>query len=216
MFMVACVLEGFETHLMMRGFERALSDYYLNPQIPEKVMNMVHEYNLPILKAMADIGLDAVVLDDDLADTKSLIVPPKLWRRFGKPTHMDFVQTFKKRGLFVIKHTDGNVLPILDDFVESGLDALHPIQPQAMDIAWVKEHYGDKLCLIGNVDCGVTLTLGTEADVRKATRECIDKASYGGGHVLCSSNSLHYAIPIRNVFAMVDEGRRYGRYHMKT
>jgi len=215
-FVVAIGLEGFHIHLLMRGFERALSDYYLNPQIPEKVMNMVHAYDMTILKAMADIGVDAVMLDDDYADSKSLMIPPKLWRKFVKPTHDDFIRTFKKKGLFVMQHSDGNIAPILDDIVDSGVDALNPVQPQAMDIAWVKEHCGDKICIIGNVDCGYTLTHGTEAEIRQATRECIDNTSYGGGHILSSSNSLHWAVPLENALTMIDEGEKYGRYPIRN
>lgn len=112
----------------------------------------------------------------------------------------------------MIEHSDGNLNPILSDLIEPGLNGLHPIEPAAMKISSVKQQFGDRICVIGNVDCGNTMTLGTEDDVRRDVRRCIDEASAGGGHVLSASNTLHWQIPVRNVLAMVDEAKKYGRY----
>jgi uroporphyrinogen decarboxylase len=122
------------------------------------------------------------------------------------------VRTFHKRGAFVIKHTDGDNNPILKDMVDAGIDALHPIQPDVMDIGQVKRVYGDKLCLWGNISCSSTLQEGTVNETMSEVVRCIRDASHGGGHVLGSSHSLHQHVKIANVFAMVETARRYGRY----
>ncbi len=81
-----------------------------------------------------------------------------------------------------------------------------------MDIRVVKERYGDKLFLIGNVDCSYTLSLGSVLEVEKETTEVIRKASPGGGHILSSSNSIHNAVKVENFLAMIKTARKYGRY----
>ena len=73
---------------------------------------------------------------------------------------------FKELGLYVIKHTDGNLWPIIDEIVDSGIDCLDPIDPQAgMDLGEVKAKYGHRVALKGNVDCAQTMTFGTPEDV---------------------------------------------------
>jgi len=81
-----------------------------------------------------------------------------------------------------------------------------------MDLAEVKRHYGDKLFLRGNVDCTHILPNGTEEDVRRDVRRCIDAAAKGGGFILADSNSMHSNVKTENILIMIDEGRQYGRY----
>jgi uroporphyrinogen decarboxylase len=196
----------------MRGIANFLIDCHRKPQFAKKIMDMRHKFNMQVAKALADVGAEVILYDDDYADLKGPLLSPKIWRELVKPYQHDFVREFRKRGLWVIEHSDGNLTPILSDLVEPGLSGLHPIEPAAMEISDVKRKFGDRICVIGNVDCGNTMTLGTEDDVRRDVRRCIDEASPGGGHVLSASNTLHWQIPVRNVLAMVDEAKKYGRY----
>lgn len=81
-----------------------------------------------------------------------------------------------------------------------------------MDVGSIKKKYGDKLCLLGNVDCSHTLCSSTLPEVSRETRDVIRKASISGGHILCSSNSLHSAVNLENFLTMVAAGRKFGRY----
>ena len=210
--LVGGVVGGFTTGMEMRGVANFLIDCHRNPQFAKRIMDTVYSFNIEIAKAFADIGVDVVLYDDDYADLKGPLLAPKIWRDLVKPYQNSFVKEFRKRGLWAIEHSDGNLNLILDDLIEPGLSGLHPIEPLAMKIGEVKKRYGSRICLIGNVDCGNTMTLGTEEDVRRDVRRCIDEASAGGGHILSASNSLHWQIPVRNVLAMADEAKRYGRY----
>lgn len=145
-------------------------------------------------------------------------MPPDLWRKFVKPQFRDLVQTFRKRGVFTLAHSDGDVTLVLDDLVDLGLDGLNPIEDlniPKMDIGKIKDQYGDKICLWGNVDCAHVLVTGSEKEVREAVRTCINKASSGGGHILDTSNSVHPHVSPSNVFTMYDEGKKYGVYPLR-
>ena len=111
-----------------------------------------------------------------------------------------------------MKHTDGNINPILDDIIGTGVDGLHPIETGVMDLSEVKENYGEEVCVLGNIDCRYVLPFGTEDDVRRDVRRSINEGGKGGGYVLTSSNSLHANVKVDNIFTMVDETRKYGRY----
>ncbi len=114
----------------------------------------------------------------------------------------------------ILRHTDGNITGFADEFLlESGFDGYHSIDPEAgMDLKWVKEKYGDKVLLMGNVDCGRVLHLGTREDVIKDTLRAIKTASPGGGHILSSSNTIHSDVPYDNYMQMLETARKYGQY----
>lgn len=101
--------------------------------------------------------------------------------------------------------------------METGIDGLHPNEPVAgMDIGEVKEKYGHRITIVGNVDCSMLLPLGTEEEVIEAVKETIAKASVGGGHILSSSNSIHPAVKPENYRAMVVTARDQGKYPLDS
>lgn len=109
-------------------------------------------------------------------------------------------------------HSDGNILPILDDLFTLGMDAVHPIQPGAMDIEEVKRIYGGKLCLVGNIDLGYTLTRGTPKEVEKEVSDRIRVVGDGGGYILSSAMTLTDYCKVENVLAMAAAAREHGAY----
>ena len=116
-------------------------------------------------------------------------------------------------GALCIKHSDGNLMKILDMIIETGIDGINPIDPIAgMNIQKIKKMYGNRVCIIGNIDCGDLLTNGTPEQVIKAVKMCIKTASPGGGHILSSSNSIHSGVKPENFLAMVEAAKKYGKY----
>jgi uroporphyrinogen-III decarboxylase len=110
-----------------------------------------------------------------------------------------------------IIHSDGNVLPFLDDLLRIGIAGLHPNEKGAMDIRAMKRNYGDQLCLLGNVDLNL-LGMGKPEAVDHEVRELIRDVGPGGGYILTSGNSLAgYLLP-ENVLALSKAVQKYGRY----
>ena len=125
-------------------------------------------------------------------------------------------EPLKRAGIKVIFHSDGNVMEILDDMIESGIDGLNPIEPIAgMDIAYLKKKYYKKLILVGNLDCSQILPLGTKEEVIEATKKCIRDASKGGGHFIGSSSEITPSTPLENILAFYRTIHEYGRYPIK-
>ncbi|GAI03704.1 unnamed protein product, partial [marine sediment metagenome] len=135
---------------------------------------------------------------------------------FLTPGLKQIVQYCHSRGVPCLKHTDGNIWSIFDLIVETGTDAIHPIDPSAgMDFGEAKAKYGDKVCLIGGVDCGALLSWGTEDQVREGVKEAIRKAGKGGGYICASSNSIHAGVKPENYVAMIKAIREYGKYPLE-
>lgn len=206
--------EVFEfSHYLVGGMENLFKLYYFKPDLALQLAEQISEYKCRVMERAIKLGADAVVCGDDYADDKGPLMSPKLFDKFILPYIKRAVDRVHKLGKFYIKHTDGNLKWILERLLNSGIDALDPIEPAAgMDIAKLKRTYGDRLCLIGNIDCRKLLTDGTPEEVTEVVKETIAKVAPGGGYILASSNSIHSGVKPENFMAMVQAARRYGVY----
>jgi uroporphyrinogen decarboxylase len=112
-------------------------------------------------------------------------------------------------------HSDGLLWKVMEDLIAAGFNALQPVEPKAMDIVELKRKVGDRLCLIGNIDLGYTLTRGTPAEVEAEVRERIRTVGPNGGYCVGSSNTVTYYVPPQNYVAMIEAARRYGKYPLE-
>ena len=112
-----------------------------------------------------------------------------------------------------MRHSDGNLWSLMDILLDSGYDGLNPLEPQAgMDLKKVKNYCGDRVCLLGNIDCQQLLPDGTPEEVGEAVRQSIEAAAPGGGYIVCSSNSLHPGVNPENCIAMFEATKKFGLY----
>ncbi len=197
----------------LMGFEELMFAFAETPALVEGLVAMSVDVNLAMAKEIAARGVDFIFTGDDYSSAQGPFVSPACFARHLEPGLRRAIRGFKDLGLFAIKHTDGNIVPIIDAIVDSGIDCLDPIDPVAgMDIAWVKEKYGGRIAIKGNVDCARTLTFGTVTEVIEETKETIRKAARGGGFILSSSNTIQSSVPPANYLAMLHALRMYGRY----
>jgi uroporphyrinogen decarboxylase len=200
----------------LMGFEHLMAAFGEEPELVRGLVDLSVTTNLELAKEAAQRGADFVFTGDDYAATERPFVSPRMFREFLAPPLKRVMTGFKELGLFVIKHTDGNILPILDMIVDSGFDALDPIDPIAgLDIGEMKRRHGHRLALKGNVDCAHTLTRGTEKQVVEETLSVIRQAAAGGGLIVSSSNSIHSGVKPGNYLAMWNAIRTYGRYPIR-
>ena len=197
----------------LMGFENFLMGFYTQPDLVSRIMEMSVDYNTRLAENVKSIGGEIIVVGDDIADSKSLLISPELYREMVKPHFNRLIRKFKDLGLYVIKHTDGNIMDVIDDLIDSGIDCLDPIDPLAgMDIRAIKEKYGSRVCLKGNLDCVSTLVDKSPEAVIAETRQCILDASMGGGHIISSSNSIHAGINPVNYRVFLEAVEEFGHY----
>jgi uroporphyrinogen decarboxylase len=112
-----------------------------------------------------------------------------------------------------IKHTDGNIMPIIDMIIDSNIDCLDPIDPLAgMDLKLIKKTYGDKIALKGNVDCAHTLTFKSVEETVEETKQCLEIGMVGGRYIISSSNTIHSEVKPENYHAMIETIKAFGVY----
>jgi len=191
-----------------------LESLVLYPDLVERFLNAAMRHVLHELDVQAELGVDGFWGGVDWAYKGGPMFSPDHFRRVVLPHLRAITDRCHEHGLPYFKHTDGNLGPIEKPFLlESGVDGYHAIEPSAgMDIARLKRVYGAEITLLGNVDCGYTLTRGSREEILRETREVIRAVSPGGGHVLSSSNSIHSGVPVENYLWMLEVARRYGVY----
>jgi uroporphyrinogen decarboxylase len=195
------------------GTENLFRYYIENPHFAKRVIDMVVHYYTELQKYAIELGADVVLDGEDYCGNNGLFMSHKHFDEFVLPGLQKIVNTAKERNVPFIKHCDGNIWTILDKMVETGIDAMNPIEPAAgMNIGEVKRIYGDRIAVIGNIDCAHLLSFGSPEDVREAVKECIREASPGGGHVISSSNVIHDGVPPENYAAMISAAKEFGRY----
>ncbi len=183
-----------------------------DPDLVKEIHRRFSEWSARVVENLNKLDIDFIWAFDDHADTRAPWVSPDMYEEFIQPYQMIVANQINKPWVF---HSDGNVLPILDCLLKLGMNGLHPIQPSAMDINMIKERYGSKVCIIGNIDLDYTLTRGTEDEVEREVRDRIEKIGKGGGYIISSANSITNYCKPENIRAMARMVEKYRRYNGK-
>ena len=161
---------------------------------------------------LMDHGVDGFILCSDYCFNKGPFMSPKMFSEFITPYLAEIIARIRARGHYAIKHTDGNIMPIIDQLVSCNPHALHSLDPMAgVDIRKVKEMYGDRVALCGNVHCAAMQT-GTEQDVIDSAEYCLKYAKPGGGYVFCTSNIPFRGLPLERYQLVLDVWKKHRDY----
>lgn len=198
---------------MLSGLDILMVSIHEDPSFVDDLLKVGYEYYYEACKQMIAEGVDAICIAEDMGYSSSLFMSPNSYRRHLFPLLESLIHLIHDGGVPVFLHCDGNINQILDDLVQLGINGLHPLERKSnMDIVAIKQKYGDRLCLIGNVDSTVALCSGTPAEVRDQVFELLEQVAPAGGFILASDSDLRDDMPIVNIQAMFDTGRMYGKY----
>ena len=150
------------------------------------------DYTIENAKYLKEYGaVDGFALCSDYCLNTGPFMSPRQFKQFVFPFLKETCEKYREMGFYTIKHTDGNIMPIIDMLVDAKPDALHSIDPQAgVDIGEVKAKYGDKVCIIGNVNCGLMQT-GTDEEVIESAKYALEKGKPGYGYIFSTSNCVY-------------------------
>lgn len=195
-----------------RGIEAFVDEMYEHPKELKERADQAINNGIEMGKRMLDAGAECLLNCCDFAFNSGPFMSPSQFDEFTAPYLNRWVQTFKKEGIPTIQHSDGNLMPIMDRILASGVNAIQCVDPLAgMDIVSLKKELEGKMCLIGNVDCS-RLQLGTPEEIDTMVKTVVEGCKEGGGFVLSGCNVIFKGIPAENYQAMVEARRKYGRY----
>ncbi len=194
---------GFET------FSFALVD---NPELVEKMFDKIGSIVLNLFENIVTFdNIGAIFYSDDIAINTGLFIKPDVYRTYLFPWMRKIGALCQKHDLPFIYHTDGNIWEVLNDLKQCGIDALQPIEPQAIDIIELKENRGKDFCLVGNVDVDL-LSRGRPEQVEKEVKRLLKFVAPGGGFCLGSGNTVADYVKFENYLTMIETTRKYGKY----
>jgi uroporphyrinogen decarboxylase len=212
----------FEQTWYLRGYAELLMDFLLNKDFAHALFSRiltVRKRNAEVI--LREIGdcLDVIQLGDDLATQNGPAMSPELYREMVKPYQAELFRFVKQRSpAKLYYHSCGAVVPLVEDLIAIGVDALNPIQVSAegMNTSELKARFGSKIAFWGAIDTQQVLPFGTSEHVRAEVRKRITDLAPGGGYVLAGVHNLQPDIPPENIVAMYEEGAHYGRYPLQS
>ena len=213
------LLFPFERAFSMQCMDKFLLNMALHPDFAIELLRINTELCKTLMGHFLDEAgeyLDIIKIGDDLGTQNSLMISPKMYRQILKPFHADLISFIKERTKAkVFFHTDGDVFPLIDDFIEIGVDILNPIQTSAGKMAnleELKKRFGENIVFCGAVDTHYYLPKGTPEQVREEVRRVINILAPGGGYMVSSVHTIMEDVPPENILAMVDAVEEFGKY----
>jgi len=207
LFLVAWCGDLFERAHFLRGMADLLVDMHERPRFVHALLDVCLEFCLEQVGLLARFPVDAISLSDDYGHQSGPLFSPAHFREFIRPRLKVLFEAVHSAGKLMMLHSCGDVSPFLPDLVELGLDILHPVQPEAMDVEVVKREYGRDLCLYGGISTQRLLRFGTPDRVREAVRRTKSSLSRGGRYILAPSLDLTHDIPFQNFLAFLEAAR---------
>lgn len=196
----------------LRGYENHLMDYCINEELNEALLDRILECQKELVRGMAATGADILWLSSDVASQDNVFLRPEVYHRTVAWRMAELYRAAKEvnPALLCAYHCCGNVVPIMEDILQFGVDILNPIQPESLNLREFKQNYGDKLVLWGGVSVQHVLPFGTTKEVRAAVRDVCAVLGTGGGFVVSPCNEVTEDIPWENLEAFADEAQRFG------
>jgi uroporphyrinogen decarboxylase len=205
-FLVAGLHGLFEPGWALCGFQDYLSYVAGEPAFIQELTEGLVEYHAAITRQLAGTDVDAIRYGDDWGFQDRLMVRPEVWRSTYKRHYAKLYGTARGIGLVVAIHSCGNITDILPDLIDIGVQVVHPLQPEAMDVEHCRREYGRHLTFWGGLGSQSTLPRGTVADVRDEVRRRLDLFR-DGGYILAPAGAAPAETPAENIAAIVEEAQ---------
>jgi uroporphyrinogen decarboxylase len=190
-------------------------DLYDYPDLMKKIFIMYTDYCVEEMRVACEkLKPDSIGLGGSSCSMS--VISPTILRDWIIPWVNRVSEVARRYDIPVQFHMCGRSRPAVDIFAnESDIDALEPLERQPtgdVDLREVKEKFGGRLSLKGNVNSIDTMLHGTPDDVEREVKDCIDSAAEGGGYILAVGDQIPYWAPEENIRMLVEAGRRYGKY----
>ncbi len=204
----------FELCWYLRGMEDFMMDFYADPEFNDALMDKITDIRVEMARRWAEVGVDILMLGDDVSTQEDMMMAPDLWRKTLKPRMAKIIKTAKdiKPDLLVFYHGDGNLERIIPDLIEIGVDVLNPVQPECVDPFKLKKLYGDRLSFWGCVGTQTTMPFGTKDEIFDICKRLICEVGKGGGLLLAPTHTLEPEVPYENIEAYLKAVEMYGKY----
>jgi len=189
---------------MLRGIERFLMDIIENPKFLHRLLEFTTQIDILYGKALIHAGADILMPSNPIGSSN--MISRKQYEEFSFPYDMQMVNAFRHQEIRTILHICGDVKDRLDLIVDSGFDGVS--LDSKVDLAWAKNNFGDRICLIGNVDVVDPLLFGTRDQVTAESQKCLE-ALGSNKSMLSAGCEISPDMPSDNLEAMIEAARTF-------
>jgi uroporphyrinogen-III decarboxylase len=205
----------YEKAWSLRGMENLLMDFYINPRQVHQLLEAITDFSCRIIRRAAkELDVDCVWVTDDIGTQAGPMFGLNIFREFFKPCYAAMIKAAHDNDMHFWLHSCGNIELFIEDFIEIGLDVLHPIQKYTMDESKIARSFGGRMCFWAGMDMQRILPRGTPQDVRREVRFMIDTYDRAdGGCMMALGNVVTPDVPFDNLKALFDESYNYGLAH---
>jgi hypothetical protein len=193
------------------GYQDYYMDLILDPDFIHEFQRRLAEFCHRELEMALSYPIDVFQVGAVICSCAGPMFSREMIEEFEYPDLRRRIQAIKSKGRVVSAHLDGNVASLMPDLIAMGVDVINPIEPceGRQDIYRLKELYGTRIALHGNIDLAGVLAFGTPADVERDVIAHIERLAVGGGYVCASSHNISEAVPLTNFYALRDTVQRY-------
>ncbi|HUX94107.1 MAG TPA: uroporphyrinogen decarboxylase family protein [Bacteroidales bacterium] len=206
----------FEMAWHLTGLEKYLIGMMQDATWVEALNDHVEQWSTGIAVQLVKAGVDAIWLGEDLGSQTSTLISPEEWRTRFKPRHKRMIAEIKKVNpdIIIIMHSDGAVAPLIDDFIELGIDVYNPVQPnvEGSDPQELKDKYGDRICFFGGIDQQQLLPSGDIPAIRQEIEKRIRILGKNGGYLLAPAHIIQTDVSADIIEEMIKAAIEYGYY----
>jgi len=198
------------------GAEKLLMDMALGVEYVEPLIQKTKNFALAIGKKLVSMGVDGIWAGDDFGAQNGMLISPKMWRKLFKERYREVYRELKSINseVIIMQHCDGAVAPILDDWIEVGLEVFNPVQPNVPghDPRELKDKFGSRMSFWGAIDQQNLLPNGTADEIRADIKEKIEILGEGGGYMCSAAHIIQSDTSMENVEAFIHAVLEEGAY----
>ena len=195
----------FERLHCLRGMENTFCDLRANPKEVDRLLEALRDYYIELIREWGPTKISAIFMTEDWGSQTGLMISPDLWREHFKAHYRLILDEIHRWDKEVIFHSCGNVMRIIPEFIDLGVDVLDPVQPTAMNIDEVGRSFGGKIAFSGGID-DQRLEDYSPQQVKDEVRHAIDVLAkpYGCAHILAPANVITPTVPFENIQALFE------------
>lgn len=193
----------FDVAWHIRGFENLLMDFVLEEDFTNEILDRALEFNLGIIEQAPEF-IDGIRFGEDWGQQSGLLMGQNMWRKYLKPRLKIMYEAAKRRGFNVFIHSCGDIHEIFPDIIEIGVEVVHPVQPEAMDVASIKKMYGRDIVLYGGLGCQSTIPMGTVEEVISEAKTRLNLLSENDCYIFGPAGAIPTEAKIDNVIALIE------------
>jgi len=201
----------FERAYILRGFENVLVDFYAEEDLLCALLDRITDFHVELAKRYISIGVNCGRIVDDYGSQHGMIMSPDMWRKYIKPRLQRIYDVYRNAGLPIIHHSCGNIMPIIGDLADMGVNVLNPVQPQALDLEKLAAEYGDRIAFFGGICNQTVLPHGTPEEIDEEVKRVTGILGKNGRYVISPSNGMGKDVPLENVEAFYAAAQKYRR-----